>query len=85
MNRRHALQIFHRLSKKAGLVWKLHPHSLHYFCCVRVLKGTGNLEVVRQRLGHETLTMALYYSRLAGVDVARAYRRALPVDALTPE
>ncbi|HKX17699.1 MAG TPA: tyrosine-type recombinase/integrase, partial [bacterium] len=38
MNRRHALQIFHRLSKKAGLGWKIHPHSLRHFCGVSVLK-----------------------------------------------
>jgi integrase/recombinase XerC len=85
MTRRHALQIFHRLSAKAGLAWKVHPHALRHFCGVSVLKSTGNLEVVRQTLGHETLTMALHYSRLASVDVARAYRRASPVDALTLE
>jgi len=85
MNRRHVLQVFHRLSARAKVGWKIHPHSLRHFCGVSVLKATGNLELVRQTLGHETLTMALHYSRLASVDVARAYRRASPVDALTLE
>jgi integrase len=85
MTRRHVLSIFHRLSKKAGLTWRVHPHSLRHFCGVSMLKTTGNLELVRQTLGHETLTMALHYSRMASVDVARAYRRASPVDPLTLE
>jgi len=85
LTRRHVLQVFHRLSCKAGLGWKMHPHALRHFCGVSVLKATGNLEVVRQTLGHETLTMALHCSRLASVDVARAYRRVSPVDALTLE
>ena len=71
------------LSQRADLGWKVHPHSLRHFCGVSILKQTGNLEVVRQVLGHETLHMALHYSRLASPDVARSYRRASPVDSLT--
>lgn len=85
MSRRHVLTILHRLSQRAGLSWKVHPHSLRHFCGVSVLKSTNNLEVVRQVLGHQTLHMALHYSRLASVDVARAYRRASPVDGLVVE
>jgi site-specific recombinase XerD len=85
MTRRHVLQICYRLSQRAGLGWKVHPHALRHFCGVSILKQTGNLEVVRQVLGHETLHMALHYSRLASPDVARAYRRASPVDSLTLE
>ncbi len=85
MTRRHVLQICHRLSHRAGLGWKVHPHALRHFCGVSILKQTGNLEVVRQVLGHETLHMALHYSRLASPDIARAYRRASPVDSLMLE
>ena len=45
----------------------------------------SDFAVLRQVLGHQTLHMALHYSRLASVDVARAYRRASPVDALVIE
>jgi hypothetical protein len=46
------------------------------------LKQTGDLELVRQVLRHETLHMALKYAHLERPDVARKFRRASPLDNL---
>jgi hypothetical protein len=52
-------------------------------CCDRaVLPPTGDLELVRQVLRHESLAMALEYARLTKPDVTAKFRRASPLDNL---
>lgn len=74
--------LVHRLSVKAKLPRKIGPHALRHYAAVSILKSTGDLELVRQVLRHETLTMALRYAHYASPDVARKFRRASPLDNL---
>jgi site-specific recombinase XerC len=76
------LRILHRLSQRAGLSRKIGPHALRHYAATAILRRTGDLELVRRVLRHETLTMALRYVALAQTEVAAKYQRASPLDHL---
>lgn len=78
----HACHILHRLSVRAGLPRKVGPHALRHYAATSILKQTGDLELVRQVLRHESLTMALRYAQMTKLDVGRKFRRASPLDNL---
>jgi len=82
VTRHHATHILHRLSVKAGLPWKIGPHALRHYAGTSILRRTGDLELVRQILGHETLAMTLKYARLTKPEVSAKFRRASPLDNL---
>lgn len=82
LSRHHAVRILHRLSVKAGLSRRVGPHALRHYAATSLLRQTGDLELVRQVLGHSTLTMTLRYARLTGLEVAKKFHRASPLDAL---
>jgi site-specific recombinase XerC len=76
------LRILHRLSVRAGLPKKVGPHALRHYAATAILKRTGDLELVRRVLRHETLTMALRYVDLAQEEVAAKFLLASPLDHL---
>jgi len=85
LTRYAALRILHRLSVRAGLPRKVGPHSLRHYAATFILNETGDLELVRQVLRHETLAMALRYAHLTGSDVSAKFRRASPFNNLRAE
>ncbi len=82
LTRHHAVHILHRLSIRARLARKVGPHALRHYAATSILKQTGDLELVRQVLRHESLAMALRYAHLTKPDVSRKFRRASPLDNL---
>jgi site-specific recombinase XerD len=82
LTRNYATHILHRLSIRAGLRRKVGPHALRHYAATSILKQTGDLELVRQVLRHESLAMTLRYAHLARRDVSRKFRRASPLDNL---
>lgn len=82
LSRNHGCRILHRLSLKANITRKIGPHALRHYAATSILKQTGDLELVRQVLRHESLAMALRYAHLAKPDVSRKFRRASPLDNL---
>jgi len=82
LSRRRALDVLHRLSRRAGLAARVSPHQLRHYAATSILRQTGDLELVRQVLRHETLTMALRYAHLTRPDVNAKFRRASPLDNL---
>ncbi len=54
LTRSHAVHILHRLSMKVGLLRKVGPHALRHYAATSILRQTGDLELVRQVLRHET-------------------------------
>ena len=82
LTRNHATHILHRLSIRAGLARKVGPHALRHYAATSILKQTGDLELVRQVLRHESLAMTLRYAQLTKPDVSRKFRRASPLDNL---
>jgi site-specific recombinase XerC len=79
------LRILHRLSARAGLARKIGPHALRHYAATAILRRTGDLELVRRVLRHETLTMALRYVTLAQAEVAAKFLDASPLDHLRVE
>jgi site-specific recombinase XerD len=77
-----ATHILYALSRRAGLTRKFGPHSLRHYAATSILKQTGDLELVRQVLRHESLAMALRYAHIAKPEISRKFRRAAPLDNL---
>jgi site-specific recombinase XerD len=82
LSRDYGTHLLHNLSRRAGLPHKVGPHALRHYAATSILKQTGDLELVRQVLRHETLAMALRYAHLTKPDVSRKFRRASPLDNL---
>jgi site-specific recombinase XerD len=82
LSRDYGTHLLHKLSRRASIVHKVGPHALRHYAATSLLKQTGDLELVRQVLRHETLSMALRYAHLANPDVSRKFRRASPLDNL---
>ena len=82
LTRSHAAHILHRLSRRAGLIRNIGPHALRHYAATSILRQTGDLELVRQVLRHESLAMTLRYAHLAKAEVSRKFRRASPLDNL---
>jgi site-specific recombinase XerD len=80
--RDYGTHLLHRLSVRGGLPRKLGPHALRHYAATSILRQTGDLELVRQVLRHESLAMALRYAHLTKPDVSRKFRRASPLDNL---
>ncbi len=82
LSRDYGTHILHRLSIRAGLSRKIGPHALRHYAATSILKQTGDLELVRQVLRHESLAMALRYAHIAKPEISRKFRRASPLDNL---
>ncbi len=82
LTRTYALHVMHRLSERAGLERKIGPHQLRAYCATSIARSTGDLELIRAVLRHETLVMSQKYLNIAQPEVSRKYRRASPLDAL---
>lgn len=82
LTRYGACQILHRLSRRAGLARKVGPHALRHYAATSLLRRTGDLELVRRVLRHETLAMTLRYAVLTQTEVAAKFLHASPLDHL---
>jgi site-specific recombinase XerD len=75
-------RILRRISRRAGLERPLGPHALRHYAATAVWRRTGDLELVRRVLRHETLTMALRYVAVSQTDLAARFAAASPMDHL---
>jgi len=74
--------ILHRLATRAGLERKIGPHALRHYAATALLRRTGDLELVRRVLRHESLTMTLRYAALTQTEIAAKFLNASPLDHL---
>lgn len=82
MTARRGFALVQALGQKARLARPISPHKLRHFFATQYLRNGGDLETLRQILGHSTLQMVLRYARLVSKDVGRVHRRASPADQL---
>jgi len=75
--------ILHRLSRRADLATKIGPHALRHYAATSLLRRTGDLELVRRVLRHESLAMTLRYAVLTQTEVAAKFLHASPLDNLS--
>jgi site-specific recombinase XerC len=74
--------ILGRLSRRAGLSVRIGPHALRHYAATSLLRRTGDLELVRRVLRHESLAMTLRYAILTQTEVAAKFLRSSPLDHL---
>jgi len=74
--------ILGRLSRRAGLPQRIGPHALRHYAATSLLRRTGDLELVRRVLRHESLAMTLRYAVLTQTEVAAKFLHASPLDHL---
>jgi integrase len=74
--------ILHRLSRRTGLPQRIGPHALRHYAATSLLRRTGDLELVRRVLRHESLAMTLRYAVLTQTEVAAKFLHASPLDHL---
>jgi len=68
---RQAEYIVEQLGRAAGLARsKAHPHALRHTVATRLLRATGNLELVKTFLGHASVATTQIYTHLVVDDVA---------------
>jgi len=77
------VRILHRLSNRARLAQKVGPHALRHYAATALLRLTGDLELTRRVLRHETLAMTLRYAVLAQTEIAARYQAGSPLDHLS--
>ena len=85
LSRNHGTHVLHRLSVRACLERKIGPHALRHYAATSILRKTGDLELVRRILRHETLAMTLRYAHLADAEVIAKFEKASPIDGLRAE
>lgn len=67
-NLRHMLNI---IAKNAG-VENVYPHRFRHTFAVNFLRNGGNIFLLQEMLGHESLEMVRYYAKLAETDIDAA-------------
>jgi site-specific recombinase XerD len=82
IKRRNLVRILHRLSKRAGLSRRIHPHALRGFAMTTWLRNGIGLDQVRRLMGHSTLDVTLMYSALTSADLIAAHRQAAGIERL---
>ena len=74
--------VLRRLKEKAGIVGPLNPHSLRHAFGTHFVANGGDLESLRQILGHEDISTTRVYLDLARETVEEKQRRFSPVNGL---
>ena len=70
-----------RLSKASG-VPRLHPHLMRHTYATQFLLNGGNVFLLKQNLGHTTLTMVEHYVHIASQKAALKSQELSPLDKL---
>lgn len=79
LKRTYLRQLLDRLGDKAGIK-DCYPHRFRHTFAIEYLRNGGDIFTLQMLLGHSSLEMVRYYSKVAQVDTERVHRRAGPVD-----
>jgi integrase len=66
---------------KAGIT-DCHPHRFRHTCALLRIKNVETAESLQHLLGHTTPKMAMYYVKLAALDLEEIQKNASPIDNL---
>ena len=78
LNRTQLFRVFQTISKSAGLpVDKRHPHVLKHSLASHLIAGNVNLALVRQALGHRSISSTMQYVGTSDGQAAEAAQAAL--------
>ena len=71
-------RLIERLGEQAGID-NAHPHRFRHTFAITFLRNGGNIYLLKELLGHETLEMTMHYAKLAEQDIDKASGHS-PVD-----
>jgi integrase/recombinase XerC len=77
-----ALRSILRLLKQKSQVGRLYPYLFRHTSATSYLQNGADLETVRRLLGHTSYAVTQRYLSLTQADLARAQRKASPVNKL---
>lgn len=66
-NLRHTLE---RIGERAAVV-SVHPHRFRHTFAINFLRNGGNVLLLKELLGHESIEMVMHYARIADQDIDR--------------
>jgi len=78
MTRQNFWSIVSRLSKKAGIAKKIHPHSLRHSFATHLLNHGANLRVVQNLLGHADISTTEIYTHVDRARLKKLHKSAHP-------
>lgn len=70
------------LAKTRGLQGAMHPHKLRHTFATEMLKGSGDVRLVQELLGHSKLSTTQIYAHADAELIAAEYARAFPRDRM---
>lgn len=59
------------IGKNAG-VEKVYPHRFRHTFAIQFLRNGGNVALLKELLGHESIEMVMRYAKIAEQDIANA-------------
>lgn len=78
MDRSQFLRVFQAVAESAGLAAeKRHPHILKHRLASHLIAGNVNLALVKQALGHRSISSTMVYVGTTDAQAADAVRAAL--------
>lgn len=78
LSRQAAWSIVNHYGEKVGLAGRLSPNVLRHSCAAHMIAGGADIGVVRQLLGHASMSSIQAYTRGSGDRLRPAYRAAHP-------
>ena len=72
ISNRYIRRMIDRLSKRAGIDKKIHPHSLRHTFATDIYKDTKNILLVQKALGHANVSTTQIYTHVADQEVETA-------------
>ena len=64
--------------KKAALSYKISPHTLRHTFATHMLDSGADIQIVRELLGHESLSTTQIYTHVTSESLKRVYDETHP-------
>ena len=71
-------KIMHMILKKASLSYKISPHTLRHTFATHMLDSGADIEIVKELLGHESLSTTQIYTHVTSESLKRVYDNTHP-------
>lgn len=63
-----------RYAERAGIAWRVSPHTLRHTFATNLLRTTGNIRMVQKALGHADLSTTMIYTHIVDDELEGALK-----------